>query len=181
MMKKNENKKNKLKEELIKEADEELEEIEEEKKDLIEEADEEIEEIEESEDEVKVLQDQLRRAVADYQNLEKRTEEKRSEWVMTSNASLIKKLIPVLDNLFLAQKHIKDDGLDLSIQKFLDVLKEEGVDEIKTKGEEFNPHLMECVSVQEGDENKVLEEVRKGFIMNDIVLRPAQVIVGGKN
>ena len=98
---------------------------------------------------------------------------------MTSNASLIKKLLPVLDNLFLAQKHIQDDGLDLSIQKFLDVLKEEGVEEIETKDAEFDPHLMECVSVQEGEERKVLEEVRKGFIINDIVLRPAQVIVGG--
>jgi len=146
---------------------------------LIAEADQEIEEIDDKK--LKELEDQLRRAVADYQNLEKRTEEKRAELVLGSNRSLITKLLPVLDNLFLAQKHIQDDGLDLSIQKFLDILKEEGVEEINTKDQEFDPNTMECVSVQDGEENKVLEELRKGFIMYDRVLRPAQVIVGGKN
>jgi molecular chaperone GrpE len=157
-MKKSGNKKDKIKEELIEEVDQEIEEIE--------------------EDKINILESQLRRAVADYQNLEKRTEETRAELVMSSNRNLILKLLPVLDNLYLASAHIQDDGLKLSIKKFLDTLKEEGVEAIDTKDAEFDPHLMECVSVMAGEDGKVLEEVRKGYIMNDKVLRPAQVIVG---
>lgn len=145
---------------------------------LIEEADQEIEQIDDSR--IEALENQLRRAVADYQNLEKRVEENKSEWILSSNRSLILKLLPVLDDLFLAQKHIQDEGLSLSIQKFLDVLSSEGVQRIETENKEFDPNTMECVSVQEGEENKVLEEVRQGFIMNDRVLRPSQVIVGGR-
>ena len=86
--------------------------------------------------------------------------------------------MPILDDLFLAQKHIQDSGLNLSIQKFLDVLSEEGLQRIQTEGQQFDPERMECVSVQAGEENKILEELRPGFIMNDRTLRPAQVVVG---
>ena len=68
------------------------------------------------------LENQLRRALADYQNLEKRITEERSSWIRTANKSLILKLLPVLDNLLLAKKHISDEGLNLSVQKFLDIL-----------------------------------------------------------
>ena len=129
---------------------------------------------------LKNLENQLKRALADYQNLERRITEEKSAWIMAANKDLILKLLPVLDNLFLAQKHITDAGLDLSIQKFLDALYNEGMERIETKGRDFDPHLMECVSVQEGEEDKVLEEVRPGFKINDTVLRPAQVIVGGQ-
>lgn len=144
---------------------------------LIQEADEEIENIDDNR--IAELEGQLKRALADYKNLEKRVEEKRQEWVLTSNRILIERLIPVLDDLFLAQKHIQDDGLNMSIQKFQDVLAEEGVEVIKTKDQNFDPNTMECVSVQEGDKDKILEEVRRGYKMNENVIRPAQVIVGG--
>jgi molecular chaperone GrpE len=134
-----------------------------------------------SEAELVNLENQLKRALADYQNLERRISEEKRIWIQSANKDLVAKLLPVLDNLFLAQNHIQDEGLNLSIQKFLDILSAEGVERIKTKGEEFDPNTMECVTVQEGEENKVLEEVRAGFVMNESVLRPAQVIVGGKN
>lgn len=124
------------------------------------------------------LENQLKRAVADYQNLEKRMDSERSEWISSGNKSLILKLLPVLDALFLAQEHIKDEGLSLSIRKFLEILKEEGAGRIETGGEDFDPNKMECVSVQEGEENKVISEIRPGFVLNGQTLRPAQVIVG---
>ncbi len=137
------------------------------------------EQVVENDEQLKNLENQLKRALADYQNLERRITEEKSAWIMASNKDLILKLLPVLDNLFLAQKHIQNDGLNLSIQKFLDALSEEGVQRIETAGRDFDPNLMECVSVQEGTEDKILEEVRAGFKINDTVLRPAQVIVGG--
>ncbi len=124
------------------------------------------------------LENQLKRALADYQNLEKRIAEEKSNWIKLANKDLILKLLPVLDNLFLAQKHIQDEGLNLSIRKFLEILSEEGVQRIKTEDSEFDPNTMECVSVQGGEEGKVLEEVRPGFVLNETVLRPAQVTVG---
>ena len=132
-------------------------------------------------DKNKDLENQLKRALADYQNLEKRMESERKEWIRSGNKALILKLLPVLDTLFLAQEHLQDDGLSLSIQKFLEALTDEGVERIKTEGEDFNPHTMECVSVQEGEANKVIRELRAGFVLNGKTLRPAQVIVGGKN
>src|SRR3989344_8311527 len=124
------------------------------------------------------LENQLRRALADYQNLEKRITEERSSWIRTANKSLILKLLPVLDNLLLAKKHISDEGLNLSVQKFLDILAEEDIEQIETTGRDFDPNTMECVSVVEGEENKVLEEIRAGFSINGETLRPAQVVVG---
>ncbi len=149
------------------------------KKDINEEVVDEEEQITEN-NELTNLENQLKRALADYQNLERRISAEKAIWIKTANKSLILKLLAVLDNLFLAQKHIQDDGLNLSIQKFLDVLSEEGVSRIESTGRDFDPQTMECVSVQEGENGKVLEEVRPGFIINNETLRPAQVIVGGQ-
>jgi len=126
------------------------------------------------------LENQYRRAIADYQNLEKRTFEEKREWIRGGNKDLLLKILPVLDILFLAAKHINDKGLDLSIQQFLDVLVSEGVVRIETVGKAFNPHTMECVEVVAGEENIVLEEVRAGYLLHERVLRSAQVKVGGK-
>lgn len=149
------------------------------KKDINEEVVDEEEQITEN-NELTNLENQLKRALADYQNLERRISAEKAIWIKTANKSLILKLLAVLDNLFLAQKHIQDDGLSLSIQKFLDVLSEEGVSRIESTGRDFDPQTMECVSVQEGENGKVLEEIRPGFIINNETLRPAQVIVGGQ-
>jgi molecular chaperone GrpE len=119
-----------------------------------------------------------RRALADYHNLQKRVSEEKQDWVRSANKELLLRLLPVLDTLELAYKHVNDQGLKVSINQFLDTLKAEGVTKIKTVGEEFDPHLMECVTTEEGEENKVLEELRAGYIMYDKVLRPAQVKVG---
>lgn len=158
------------------------------KNDLTDEKEKDIKEVaEEAEEKPEVkneellnLENQLRRALADYQNLERRITEEKGAWIRLANKDLILKLLPVLDNLFLAQKHISDEGLSLSIKKFSDALSEEGVERIETDNKDFDPNTMECVSVVVGEENKVLEEVRPGFIMNETVLRPAQVLVGGK-
>ena len=123
-----------------------------------------------------------RRALADYQNLQKRVAEQRSELILSANRDLLLRILSVLDTLVLANRHIENEGLKVSINQFHDVLKSEGVTRIETEGREFDPHLMECVATDEGEENKVLEEMRTGYMLNDKVLRAAQVKVGkGKN
>ena len=129
-------------------------------------------------EEVKGLEEKWKRALADYQNLERRTQDLKREWAVSSSKDVVAKLLPVLDTLLLAQSHLKDEGLRLSIQKFLDVLKDEGVTRIETEGKQFDPNLMEAIEVIEGPKEKVVGEVRPGFMLCGKVLRPAQVTVG---
>lgn len=133
---------------------------------------------EKTEDEKNEFEEKYKRALADYQNLEKRVLEERKEWIISANKELILRLLPILDTLDLAYKHINDQGLRVSINQFLGVLKNEGVERIKTVGEEFDPVKMECIDVAQGEENKVIEEVRSGYMLNDKVIRAAQVRVG---
>ena len=119
-----------------------------------------------------------KRALADYQNLEKRVSEQRLDLIRGANKDLLLRLLPVLDTLILAQQHVADKNIEVSINHFLDILKSEGVTRIKTSGEKFDPMLMEAISVAEGEEGKVVNEVRAGFLLHDKLLRAAQVIVG---
>lgn len=150
---------------------------------VIEQEDEQDEEI----DELAVLQEQVeevegkyKRAIADYHNLQKRVQEEKSEWIRASNRDLLLRLLPVLDTLMMAQAHLHDKGLEVSISHFLDTIKGEGVTRIKTVGETFDPLFMEVIAVEEGEEGKVLGELRAGYMLYDKVLRPAQVKVGKK-
>jgi molecular chaperone GrpE len=120
------------------------------------------------------------RALADYQNLQNRVKKEKEEWIKLSNREMLLRLLPVLDTLVLASQHLDDKGLKVSINMFLDTLKAEGVTKIKTEGEKFNPETMECIQTDAGEENKVLAEIRAGYMMHDRLLRPAQVKVGKK-
>src|SRR2546430_602084 len=64
-----------------------------------------------------------RRALADYQNLQKRVQEERLALIQAANKELLLRLLPVLDTLELANKHVQDEGLRVSISQFLDTLK----------------------------------------------------------
>ncbi|OGH08082.1 MAG: nucleotide exchange factor GrpE [Candidatus Levybacteria bacterium RBG_13_35_9] len=129
-------------------------------------------------EELENLENQLKRVLADYQNLEKRIAEEKSSWIRSANKDLLLRLLPGLDNLILAEKHTQDEGVKLSIKHFQDILEQVGVKKIETLGNDFNPNLMEAVSTTEGIDGKVVEELRAGYTLNDSVLRPARVVVG---
>ncbi|HEV2339739.1 MAG TPA: nucleotide exchange factor GrpE [Patescibacteria group bacterium] len=124
------------------------------------------------------FENQAKRLAADYQNLQKRTREEKSEWIGSASKDLILKILPVLDTLFLAQKHVQDKGLALAIDQFTKILENEGLERIETVGKQFDPITMEAVTTQEGEAGKVLEEVRVGYMMHGMLIRSAQVIVG---
>lgn len=124
------------------------------------------------------LEDQYKRALADYQNLQRRTQDEKREWAKFSNKDFILKMLPILDTLMLAEKHTQDKTFTLTVGQFLQVLSDEGVTRIKTIGEDFNPQTMEAVSTTAGEKGKVLDEMRAGYLIGDVVLRPAQVTVG---
>jgi len=126
------------------------------------------------------LQDKLARTLADYSNLEKRNESQRQMFVTIATMSIISKMIGVLDDLYLTQDHLKDDGLKMTIDKFFSVLKSEGLEEIKAESLDFDPSTMECVTTADGEDNKVITVHKRGYTLNGRVIRPAQVIVGKK-
>lgn len=127
------------------------------------------------------LENQLRRALADYQNLERRVSEERTLLGRLTSVLVIEKFLPILDNLESAQSHLNDEGLALVIKQFRDVLASEGVEELETEGQEFNPHMHEAVEAVDGDkDNVIVKEVSKGYKIEDRVIRPAKVVVSRK-
>jgi len=143
--------------------------------------------IEELENKVNELEAQLKRAVADYRNLEQRINQGRSELTSFVGAELVRRLLPVLDHLGQALTGISEEeknsgwvkGVELAVKEFKQILQQEGLDEIAADGQ-FDPSLHEAVDTAEGDDNKILKVVRKGYTLNGKVIRPAQVVVGRK-
>lgn len=129
---------------------------------------------------IEELENQVKRTLADYRNLENRVQNERGEWIFKANKQLLLNILPVLDTLMLANKHSqgKDQNLNLSVQQFLDILKKEGVVRVEALGKNFDPNLMECIATVEGEDEKVIEELRTGYTLYDKVLRPARVQVG---
>lgn len=127
------------------------------------------------------LNNNWKRALADYQNLEKRMMENGHNTAKYASQKIFQELIAVLDILEKAAEHLKDQGLQLAVDNFLKVLKENGVTKIEVLGKKFDPETMECIEVIENDKDgEVLEEVRAGYFVYDKVLRAAQVKVGKK-
>ncbi|HPT65716.1 MAG TPA: nucleotide exchange factor GrpE [Candidatus Woesebacteria bacterium] len=129
-------------------------------------------------DKVNSLEDKLARSLADYSNLEKRIESQRQLFVTLATTSILSKMVEVLDDFYLAQKHLNDQGLKMAIDKFNSVLKVEGLEEINPQQLEFDPQSMECVEAVDGRENFVVEVKKLGYKLNGHVIRPAQVSVG---
>jgi len=124
------------------------------------------------------LENKWKRALADYANLEKRLDREKDNFVKFANKTLLLRLIPIVDDLDLAQRHLRDQGLALVAGKFHELLKSEGLTEFSPLGETFNPDFMEAVEIVKGQKNKVIEVVFPGFKIEDKVLRPAKVKVG---
>ncbi|HVT01474.1 MAG TPA: nucleotide exchange factor GrpE [Patescibacteria group bacterium] len=164
---------NKVQEEKIKEAESTEEEIN--KKSSGKKKNEEVEQLKKR---VEELEDQFKRAVADYRNLEKRFEEEKRETIRYANRDLLINLLPAFDTLFLAEKFIQDEGVKLTVRHVQDILQRVGVERVKTEGQDFDANTMEVVTTEEGEDGKVLEELRPGFVLNGKLIRPAQVKVG---
>jgi molecular chaperone GrpE len=143
--------------------------------------------------------DGWQRSRAELANFKRRVESQRAEMALMSNANLLEKLLPLLDDLQLAlandpnsdNKQNADDidsrtwqewrdGVALITQKFESVFNGVGVVPIETDGQDFDPNVHEAVSYEEHpekDSGQVIAEVRKGYLLGDRVLRAAMVRV----
>jgi len=130
---------------------------------------------------VQDLEHQLKRALADYANLQRRFEDEKKSVTKFANTLLLVKFLDILDNLEAAQKTIQSEGLDLVIRKFKDLLTGENVTEIATTGANFDPNLHEGIGMIEGErDGEIGEVVQKGYQIEGKVIRPARVRVTQK-
>jgi molecular chaperone GrpE len=102
------------------------------------------------------LEDRLKRSLADYANLEKRIESQRQFFVTLATTAMVTKMIEVLDDFNLTYQHLQDAGLKIAIDKFMSVLKTEGVEEIDALNRKFDPETMECIEAVCGQYNLVI-------------------------
>jgi molecular chaperone GrpE (heat shock protein) len=129
------------------------------------------------------LEARLKRALADYQNLEKRVAAERESFIKFANSTLIGSLIGPLEILEKAAFHSGDPGVKMALAQFHQALKTEGLDEINPqKGEKYDHNLEECIDIVEttdqNNDNSIAEVASKGYRLNDgAVLKPARVKV----
>ncbi|MSU54275.1 MAG: nucleotide exchange factor GrpE [Candidatus Staskawiczbacteria bacterium] len=117
-----------------------------------------------------------KRERADFINYKKEEMERMAKLMQYGKEDMIEKFLPIIDNIYLAVKHVKDDGLAQIQKQIEEFLKKEGIEEIKTEGEKFNPETMEVMGEAEGGEaGMVAEELQKGYMMSGKILRPAKV------
>jgi len=128
------------------------------------------------------------RTLADFENYKKRTDRFMRERADEGRRLLLLRLLPVLDNLERAAAFREQgtpaeqlvDGLLATVKQFTNLLEGEGVRPIDVKGKPFDPALSEAIATRDDGASKpntVLDEARKGYMVGDDVLRPAQVIV----
>ncbi|MGN8645531.1 nucleotide exchange factor GrpE [Gracilibacillus sp. HCP3S3_G5_1] len=146
------------------------------------------EEFEKLQQEKNELQDHLLRVQAEYDNFRKRTKKEKEADLKYKSQSVVTELLPVLDNFERAlQVKIEDkaakgvvEGLEMVYRQLKTVLENEGVTEIETDGQTFDPNIHQAVMQveEEGYEsNQIVETLQKGYQLKDRVIRPAMVKV----
>lgn len=165
---------------------------------LEEEIEEEIEEIEAeavdedghpeentSPDQTSEYLEKYQRLLADFNNYKRREEKSRAEFKSYASSSLIEKLLPVLDNFDRALKDCNEEdpfvqGIIMTRNEFWKILENEGLSEISSDNEEFDPNFHQAFMTEESDEvesNHIIETFQKGYKLKDRVIRPSMVKV----
>lgn len=132
----------------------------------------------------------LLRLQADYDNFRRRTRQEKEDFAKYASSEVVEKLLPVLDNFdrALAAGRSGNDyealikGVDMIYRQFKQVLEQVGLSEMNAVGQPFNPEYHNAVMKVEDEEHEegiVLEELQKGYMFKDKVLRPAMVKVSG--
>ncbi len=130
----------------------------------------------------------LKMVQADFENYKKRAQKESQDFMKFANLSLIKNILPVLDNFELVFKNenLKDDvkkGLQLIYSQLFETLEESGLKMIETKDQKFNPNLHEALLTEKNpnkEDGLIVEELQKGYFIGERVLRHSKVKVNKK-
>jgi len=123
--------------------------------------------------------DLLQRCRADLENVFKRTAKEKEEYAKYASEKLICKLLPILDSLEQASNH--DKGCKVLYQQLLDILDSEGLVTIEALGKKFDPYIHEAlfqIESENMDEDIIVQEIQKGYMLNSKVIRFSKVAVG---
>jgi molecular chaperone GrpE len=140
------------------------------------------------ETEIVQLKDRVLRMGAEMENTRKRLERERTDSVNFANESIIRELLPIVDNLERALEHAQTEahtdslteGVSITLKAFRDALARFGCASFEAHGMAFDPNFHEAVMQEESRdyaENTVLRELQKGYTLHNRLLRPAMVVV----
>lgn len=129
---------------------------------------------------------QLRYLQADFDNYRKKFEKEKENIIRLANENLINELIVILDDFESSVKLIENEknkeGILLIQKKFFDLLQKHGLKKIESLGTKFDPNFHEvlCKELSEHDEDEIIEEMQKGYMLCSKVIRPSKVKVSEK-
>ncbi len=144
--------------------------------------------LEESQAQAAEYLDGWQRARAEFANYKKRIERERERIYQDAAGEIIKRYLPVLDDLELALKNRPQEGegatwaegIELIYRKLLSILEAEGIQPMQAEGQMFDPNLHEAVSRTASDQHEsdqIVEVLQQGYLIGDRVLRPARVVI----
>lgn len=147
-------------------------------------------ELDEANEKVATLEDKYLRQVAEFDNYRKRTVKEKAELIKNGGERAIESILPVLDDFERAMANMSKNegaaeimtGIELIYNKFVGILKQNGLQKIETEGADFNTDFHEAIAMipapTEELKGKVLDCVQTGYTLNDKVIRHAKVAVG---
>ena len=147
-------------------------------------------ELDEANEKIATLEDKYLRQVAEFDNYRKRTVKEKAELIKNGGERAIESILPVLDDFERALANMSKDenaseimtGVELIYNKFVGILKQNGLQKIDTEGADFNTDFHEAIAIipapTEELKGKVLDCVQAGYTLNDKVIRHAKVAVG---
>jgi molecular chaperone GrpE len=137
------------------------------------------------------LHDRLLRTAAEFDNYRKRVDRERRDLSEFAAADLLTEMLPIVDNVERALQASAPPeadafrrGVELIHKQMLDLLRKRGVKPIETLGADFDPHFHQAVSHEPSDahrEGEVIEELQRGYLLGDRLLRPAMVKVAKRS
>ena len=130
-------------------------------------------------------EERIKRLMAEFENFKKRSSKEREHLYNSIMGDIITSFLPIIDNLEKAVQVKTDDqefkqGIEMVLKQFKDVLASNGVKEIESVGQTFNPELHEAITSVSDDTlgiQEIKEEYRKGYMLGDRVIRHSMVIV----
>jgi len=145
--------------------------------------------LQQAQDEAAHNHDLYLRARADLENYRRRAQKDKEDLAKFANENLLRELLPVLDNLSRALEHAREgetdsgalmQGVEMTLGQFNKALEQFGVAPVEALGQAFNPDCHEAMGQLESDEhppNTVVQELQKGYFLNQRLLRPALVMI----
>lgn len=147
-------------------------------------------ELDEANEKIAMLEDRYLRQIAEFDNYRKRTMKEKAELIKNGGERTIEAILPVLDDFERALDNMAKDenaaeamkGVELIYNKFIGILKQNGLQKIETEGADFDTDYHEAIAMvpafEESQKGKVLDCIQSGYMLNEKVIRHAKVAVG---